>query len=273
MSGYKLVGNALICGKIETLTGIHIGGGKGKTEIGGVDQPVIRDPATQLPYLPGSSIKGKMRMLLEYAFGLVGESPKDSREPGSVHECGKPDCPVCQIFGTAADESARGPSRLSVRDAFPDDETKKFWRNLDTELLYTEYKGENYLDRLTSRANPRFFERVVPGSWFNFEMVYSVFNFEDVKDLDMLPTVFQGMRLLEHSALGGHGSRGYGKVRFHVYLESDGSLPVFRAEDYRKGELKLPDLDSIDRSSLKTLDEVNVEEVVEQVRQKLAGKV
>ncbi len=268
MSGYALLGNVLVRGKIEVLTGIHIGGGRGKMEIGGVDQPVIRDPGSQLPYLPGSSIKGKMRMLLEYAHGLVGVAPRDNKEPGSVHECGKPDCPVCRVFGTAAEEGAPGPSRLTVRDAFPDKETVEFWKDLDTELLYTEYKGENYLDRLTSRANPRFFERVVPGSWFNFEMVYSVFNFDDVNDADMLNTVFQGMQLLEHSALGGHGSRGYGKVRFHLYLQDD-TLPVFTAQDYLGGRVKLPDLDEVKRDQLRTLDQVDVQRIVERVKNAL----
>jgi CRISPR-associated protein Csm3 len=268
MSGYALRANVLICGKIEVLTGLHIGGGRGKTEIGGVDQPVIRDPATGFPYLPGSSIRGKMRMLLEYSLCLVGVSPRDEREPGSVHECGKPDCPVCQIFGTAAEEGGLGPSRLIVRDAFPDAQTQEFWKELDTELLYTEYKGENYLDRLTSRANPRFFERVVPNSWFNFEMVYSVFNFPEVDDLGMLPYVFQGMRLLEHSALGGHGSRGYGKVRFHLYMEN-ASLPLYKPEDYGRGKIRLPDLDKVDRKTLPTLDGVDVDELVADLRKKL----
>ena len=46
-------------------TGLHIGGGGENLNIGGLDKPIIRDPLTQYPYLPGTSIKGKLRSILE----------------------------------------------------------------------------------------------------------------------------------------------------------------------------------------------------------------
>jgi len=203
----EFVGNILLRGKIECVTGLHIGGSKDKVEIGGVDSPVARDPNTRLPYIPGSSLKGKMRMLLEFAAGKV--------ETGGIHNCADSDCPVCRVFGSsAAEHRTCGPTRLLVRDAYPDDETRTMWENLDSELLYAEMKSENFLDRITSVANPRFLERVVKGSKFDLEMVYGVYAIDEHDDLAFFSQVRTALLLLEHSALGGNGSRGYGRVRF-----------------------------------------------------------
>ena len=126
----QFIGNILIRGRIECLTGLHIGGSKDKMEIGGVDSPVVRDPVThRQPYIPGSSLKGKMRMLLEYATGNVemGDEKQDKKR-GDVHNCTRPDCPVCRIFGSSAAEERRcGPTRLLVRDAYPDEATVERW--------------------------------------------------------------------------------------------------------------------------------------------------
>ena len=205
----QFIGNILIRGKIECLTGLHIGGSKDKVEIGGVDTPVVRDPVTRQPYIPGSSLKGKMRMLLEYATGNV-----DQR--GEVHNCAKADCPVCRVFGSsAAEERTCGPTRLLVRDAYPDDATVGRWDKMDSELLFAEMKSENYLNRITSAANPRFLERVVKGSKFDLEMVYGVYDVDDGQDdLEFFKHVRTSLLLLEQSALGGNGSRGYGHIEF-----------------------------------------------------------
>ncbi len=205
----QFIGNILIRGKIECLTGLHIGGSKDKVEIGGVDTPVVRDPVTRQPYIPGSSLKGKMRMLLEYATGNV-----DQR--GKVHNCAKADCPVCRIFGSsAAEERKCGPTRLLMRDAYPDKDTIKLWDKMDSELLFAEMKSENYLNRITSAANPRFLERVVKGSKFDLEMVYGMYDVDDGQDdLEFFKHVRTSLLLLEQSALGGNGSRGYGHIEF-----------------------------------------------------------
>ncbi len=206
----QFIGNILIRAKIECLTGLHIGGSKDKVEIGGVDTPVVRDPVTRQPYIPGSSLKGKMRMLLEYATGNVDQS-------GEVHNCAEPDCPVCRIFGSsAAEERKCGPTRLLVRDAYPDDTTIGQWENMDSELLFAEMKSENFLNRITSAANPRFLERVVKGSKFDLEMVYGLYDVDDGQDdLEFFKHVQTSLLLLEQSALGGNGSRGYGQIKFH----------------------------------------------------------
>lgn len=205
----QFIGNILIRGKIECLTGLHIGGSKDKVEIGGVDSPVLRDPVTRRPYIPGSSLKGKMRMLLEYATGNV-----DQR--GEVHNCAKADCPVCRVFGSsAAEERTCGPTRLLVRDAYPDDATVGRWDKMDSELLFAEMKSENYLNRITSAANPRFLERVVKGSKFDLEMVYGIYDVDDGQDdQEFFKHVRTSLLLLEQSALGGNGSRGYGHIEF-----------------------------------------------------------
>ena len=205
----QFIGNILIRSKIECLTGLHIGGSKDKMEIGGVDSPVVRDPVKRQPYIPGSSLKGKMRMLLEYATGNV-----DQR--GEVHNCAEADCPVCRIFGSsAAEERKCGPTRLLVRDAYPDEDTVGRWDKMDSELLFAEMKSENFLNRITSAANPRFLERVVKGSKFDLEMVYGVYDVDDGQDdLEFFKHVRTSLLLLEQSALGGNGSRGYGQIKF-----------------------------------------------------------
>ncbi|SHK45505.1 type III-A CRISPR-associated RAMP protein Csm3 [Rhodothermus profundi] len=215
----SFLGNIILKGKMECLTGLHIGGSKEKFEIGGVDQPVIRDPVTNEPYVPGSSLKGKMRALLAFALGKADQDPN--------YKTFDPDCPLQRVFGSSAETRSIGPSRLIVRDAFPDEETRKRWEEMETELLYTELKAENSVDRLTSAANPRFSERVVRGSTFNVEFIFSVY---ELKDLDFFPYVLEGLRLLEHSWLGRSGTRGYGQVAFRL-----AEPLVVTLEDYRTG--------------------------------------
>ena len=165
----KFLANLIIRGKIELLTGMHIGGSKDKLEIGGVDSPVIRNPQNRLPYIPGSSLKGKLRSLLEYNLGVVDKEGKVSNDEKIV-----------RIFGASADDNNNnGPTRLIVRDALPDKKTIEMWEKMDSELLYTEYKAENTINRITAAANPRFIERVVAGSKFNFEMIYGIYKINE----------------------------------------------------------------------------------------------
>jgi len=211
----KFLANIIIRGKIECVTGLHIGGSKDKLEIGGVDSPVLRNPQNRLPYIPGSSLKGKLRTLLEYSMGVVSEN-------GDVSS----DEQIVRLFGIGANEKQKndGPTRLIVRDCNPNNETINMWKKMDSELLYTEYKPENTIDRLTSAANPRFIERVVAGSEFDFEMIYSVYIMSEEENADSefkkvnedLQNLIQAMRLLEHSTLGNSGSRGYGKIKFKI---------------------------------------------------------
>jgi CRISPR-associated protein Csm3 len=206
-------GKYLIRGSILCLTGLHIGGTTEGFEIGGVDNPVIRDPLTGHPYIPGSSLKGKLRHLLEWSLGKIEKHPKHSGY--TAHFCGE--CDACVLFGAASDETEvrmkAGPTRLTVRDAFPTEDTlKNKWEKWLGEKVYTEVKTENALDRVTSEANPRPIERVPADSEFAFEMVFDAYRPEDAARL--MRSLFAAMHLLENSALGGSGSRGAGRIQF-----------------------------------------------------------
>lgn len=257
-------GNLIIRGKIECLTGLHIGGSKEKMEIGGVDSIVVRSPQSDFPYIPGSSLKGKMRHLLEYITGAVNKPLIEVKSNGnSEANLGQVSIEenIVRVFGIGADVKALantakelekikdsdhkadikklsniGLSRLTVRDAMPDEETVEMWDSLGSDLHYTEYKAENTLDRLTSAANPRFIERVVEGSKFDFEMVYTAYSYDDnfaEQAQNDVKNILTALRLLEASALGKSGSRGYGKIAFHL------TDPVWvLAKDYIEGSDK-----------------------------------
>ncbi len=198
--------NLLIKGQIYCETGMHIGGMVEGIEIGGLENIIIRDSRTNVPYIPGSSLKGKLRMLLELSDKEASKNIIESKKnKGEACKCGK--CIPCKIFGKSAPEQnentegkQQGPTRLIVRDCYPVD------KNIET-----EWKYENTIDRITSAANPRSKERVPRGSVFNFEMVFSVYDNEDYSNFK---NIFQCMRLLEDSYLGGSGTRGYGQIRF-----------------------------------------------------------
>ncbi len=189
-------------GILEVVTGLHIGAGNEKIEIGGVDNPIIKHPITKLPYIPGSSIKGKMRSLLEWDKDLVEKSR------GKVHKCNDPDCEICKLFGNSSQDSVQGPTRLIARDAFL---TKEYMDKIKTGIEITEIKKENTIDRIRAVSNPRDMERVSPGACFDFEMVLRIF---DEKDYGCLATLRRGLNLLQKDYLGGSGSRGYGKIIF-----------------------------------------------------------
>ncbi|MHA1743058.1 MAG: type III-A CRISPR-associated RAMP protein Csm3 [Candidatus Heimdallarchaeota archaeon] len=208
-----LKGKLIIKGKISLETALHIGGSSANLEIGGVDNAVIKT-AKGVPYIPGSSLKGKLRSLLATA---TYELTRENFPPGKIHSCAEPNCSVCSIFGRNTEDikKVEEPNRLIVRDAFMDLEyfkeltEREELKNLDLE--YTEVKYENFIDRLTSAANPRQLERVPAGNRFNFEMVFNVYSEKDIKHLNAL---FSSMKLLEDDYLGGSGTRGSGKIKF-----------------------------------------------------------
>ena len=243
--------NFFLRGKIECLTGLHIGGSKEKLQIGGIDSIVIRNPKDQYPYIPGSSLKGKLRHLLEYLTGGVnhpihrdGDPKKLSREELDQLNLGNVSrkAEIARVFGVGVDDREKheelkniGLPRLIVRDAYPDEPTTKMWNDLGSDANFTEYKAENTIDRLTSAANPRFIERVVEGSVFDFEIIYTAYaedNTSEEKETinNDIKLLLAGLRLLEGSALGKSGSRGYGRIRFWI----DNPIWVLKA-DYEAG--------------------------------------
>lgn len=197
----KLEKKVIYTGTITLKTGLHIGGTNASLNIGGPDKFVVRNPLTNIPYIPGSSLKGKMRSLVEIANGETNNG-KASNNPKSK---------AGQLFGTAGDSNENRPSRLIVRDAELDIDATDF---SNTDLPYTESKTEVAIDRVTSKANPRTFERVPAGAKFKLELVLNVFEDEDEKGLKA--TLNQAIKLLEDDYLGGHGSRGYGQVKIEL---------------------------------------------------------
>ena len=221
----RLIGKLVLEGELHCETGLHVGAGKGSMEIGGSDNPVVKDSFGR-PYIPGSSLRGRIRSLLEQATGmavpteLVYVSKRKGQEV-RIHQSDRPDDEICVLFGRspgrmervsgdAVEGSNATPARLAVFDA-PlnlDSITQQMRENLDDEL--TEVKSENAIDRITSQANPRTLERVPAGARFHVRFVMDMLCEEDAP---LLPLLAQGLRLLEDDTLGGGGSRGSGRVR------------------------------------------------------------
>ena len=200
----KLVKKIKIQTTIEILTGLHIGGNSENVEIGGIDNNVIKLASKgNQPYIPGSSLKGKMRCLLEQVRGAtkVGEN--------SV---------VNNFFGITENKSLQTtnrPSKLIVRDAMLTEKSKKELAECeDLDMPYTESKWENVIKRKEGTAeHPRQTERIPAGAKFNVEFIINVW--DDDKEEDLLDLFQEGIRLLENDYLGGNGSRGYGQVKFN----------------------------------------------------------
>lgn len=200
-------------GTIVCKTGLHIGGLNNQIKIGGVDSEVIKHPVTQEPYIPGSSLKGKMRSQLEKKLGRTDDS-------GNPCGCGRKDCPVCLIFGAHIGahnktNAESAPTRIIVRDAYFTDKTRKEYNELLMEkgLSYLEQKAENIINRKKGTAvTPRFIERVPEGTEFEFNIQLQIFDGDDEELL--VNSVEECLKLVEYSYLGGSGSRGYGQVEF-----------------------------------------------------------
>lgn len=210
----KLTNIIEIKAKLVLQTGLHIGAGDSEMHIGGIDNSVIKHPITQSPYIPGSSLKGKIRTLLEWRSGAVQSDPltlKDvSKNPEEVKN-------ILRLFGISGDtkNSEQEVAEIGVsRLAFWDCALNEDWENAirDDNQLLTEAKSENTIDRITSTAgNPRQTERVPAGAEFDFKLTLRQFEGDKPELLDL---VLKGLKLLELDSLGGSGSRGYGKVKF-----------------------------------------------------------
>lgn len=220
--GLQLKGKIFITGHIVAETGLHIGGSKTSLDIGGVDLNVIKSPGG-VPFIPGSSLKGKLRTLLARIEGSMGVTNKDV-DPGELSDEGMSKAHIREIFGMPGDETVdkknkgelkpQQATRLLVRDADLDEaDFKSQFNNAEMDMEYSDVKWENRIDRKTGTAkDPRQLERVPAGARFNFEIVYDVYN--DDKTTDHLTYLRTAMRLLEGDYLGGQGSRGYGKIVF-----------------------------------------------------------
>ena len=186
-----------IKGTLEVITGMHIGGSSAFAAIGAVDSPVVRDTLSDLPVIPGSSLKGKIRTLLAKR---INPSPLTKTEDDDYR--------IQRLFGSSKKDNIKF-SRLIFSDLIMNnmDELRKIGLNGATEV-----KFENTINRISAVANPRQIERVIRGAQFPFTVIYNVDNEDDVaEDIRLFAT---GLKLLTYDYLGGHGSRGYGKVEF-----------------------------------------------------------
>ena len=216
----RLINIKNITGVICLRSGLHIGASKDTVEIGGLDQPVIKDPVTNAPYIPGSSLKGKLRSLLETSVFMKNPATREHVMKGSPCACGQKGCPACTIFGShAAPQKCApdlGPSRLLMRDAYLDEHYMDLFRQ---GMLPMEVKTENIINRVKGVAeHPRPLERVPAGTCFALNMAFRVYEGDDEKLLDW---VWKGLKLMQLDALGGGGSRGNGQVIFRD-LQVDG---------------------------------------------------
>ena len=185
--------------QIRLETGLHIGGSDAFAAIGAIDSPVIKDPITNLPIIPGSSLKGKMRTLLAKVYNeKVAEKPSDDSDI------------LSRLFGNSKDKRFK-MVRLIFRDAFLSNADE-----LDSLGVrsYTEVKFENTIDRITAEANPRQIERAIRNSTFDFELIYEITDENENQVEEDFKVIRDGLKLLELDYLGGSGSRGYGKVAF-----------------------------------------------------------
>jgi len=266
MLGLQLKGTIIIEYKIKLLSGLHIGGSKEIFEIGGVDNPVLKLPVDVklpngkelpqgTPYIPGSSLKGKVRSILEWTIkepkGLEGEEKtsvqymfekanNDREKAGRPCDCGT--CSVCKLFGVSdvkrIEEIAKkdinklpGPPRVEFSEAYPTKESIELLKKQLGEGIFTELKMENVLNRITSESRHlRTNERVPAGVEFEGDITVDIYSDED---LELLKKLIQGLQLLETTYLGGSGSRGYGRIKFTKI-----TLKVRGKEFLEKGEEK-----------------------------------
>ncbi len=225
MSNIKLTKKIVYSGIITLKTGLHIGGTNIALNIGGPDKFVVRNPINNIPYIPGSSLKGKMRALIEIYHKCVDIDEKSDKI--EVKASSNPYSMSGYLFGVSADskdkDSKRYASRLIVRDSelIEKDETlginEGFFNN--TDMPYTESKTEVSIDRVTAKATPRTYERVPAGAKFRLSMVLNVF--EEDNEMLLKATLKQALQLLHDDYLGGQGSRGYGQVQIDIVGEEE----------------------------------------------------
>lgn len=207
-----------IKGRIVLESGLHIGAGDSEMHIGGTDNPVVKHPHTGLPYIPGSSLKGKVRSLLEMESGLMTKTNGKPLQAGLLKDLKDGEKEKCasilKIFGSSGadneDIAELGSTRVSFADCPVSDRWKKKVR--EERLGFFEVKSENTINRIRGTAeHPRFIERVPADTEFDFTVSLKILGKEDKSLFDYL---LFGLKLLEMDALGGSGSRGYGKIAF-----------------------------------------------------------
>ncbi len=225
----KLISKIIITGEIHVMTGLMIGGSSTGLDINSIDKAIIRNPIDQLPFIPGSTLKGKMRSLLE----LKRNTTEGFGEPTQ-----NPEHEAAILFGhiQSKNEAAKKaqkelgrtqqPSRLIVRDG----DLLNPENFINTDRPYSELKVENSINRITAKANPRTFERVPRGGIFKLNMTLNVF--DEKEGEAQLALIYECLRLVKDDYLGGGGSRGNGMVNFKI------KEVEVRSDKFYKGEEK-----------------------------------
>ena len=247
----SFLGKLILEADLTCETGLHIGAGKGTLEIGGADNPVIKDSFGR-PYLPGSSLRGAMRHALERALDLVknDEIVYLSRRRGQevrIHQSNRPNDEVCLLFGRSSEAGATAIARLAVSDSKLDADsiTPAMHEYLDDEM--TEVKSETAIDRLTAQSSSRTLERVPAGARFRVRLVLDILCPED---RELLAPVVQALRLIEDSGLGGGRSRGSGVVRFSKISGQWRSKGYYAAGEAAAEVLTAADLSAVDAAQV-----------------------
>lgn len=241
MDSIKLYGRIFLTMDIKAVTGLRIGGSPAALAVGGLDNPVIRDPITQQPYIPGSSLRGKLRSSWEKHEGAAqnfpirrnppkvrihmpttekqqnGESDEAFEERMLAYKQEIEKDSVCRIFGVTGDIDVPNPTRLVVHDTFLSEESVQKLNQTDTDQPFTETKWEAVIDRITSAAVPRQMERVPAGAVFSdCRLVYNVFGTMDgsLTDVEWFFDLIPMLQLVQDDYIGSSGSRGSGRIRF-----------------------------------------------------------
>jgi len=201
----KLFGKIIIEANLKLLTGLHISSSSDFSAIGAVDTIVIRDPFSYEPIIPGSSLKGKMRYLLSR---ITADKPEISDLTDEKNE-------LKRLFGTSSNTDKTFQSRLQFFDIRLTEMSRNKMKRMELDLPFTEIKFENSINRLSGEANPRQIERVPAGAEFAFKLVYNIENIEELKDDIRL--LKEGLDILQMDYIGGHGTRGYGKIAIDSY--------------------------------------------------------
>ena len=230
----QLQKKTFIKGEIKLLTGTHIGGTNSAMDIGGIDSTVVRNPIDNKPYIPGSSLKGKMRAMIEIADGTISIN-EDKYGNKSYGISDEHDSKSSKLFGynpkDSKDDKQR-PSKLIVRDGEMLSDDSEF---VNTDLPYTESKTEVVIDRITAKANPRQIERVPAGARFKLDMILNVFD-EDTQD-NQLETLFRALKLVQDDYIGGSGSRGYGQIKFQINSVIEKEMDNYFDEGYEGNDI------------------------------------
>ncbi len=236
MENGQLIKKILIEGTIEAITGLHIGGANVGMSIGGADNTVVRNPITNEPYIPGSSLKGKMRSLVEKLEGKF--SQVNMNKVKYVAYVDDPEDIICKIFGTMPEkmnkENGKPTSRLIVRDCVLINK-EELENAKETDMPYTEVKTEVVIDRITSAAVPRQIERVPAGAKFKLRLLLNIYNGDNEDEL--LNKVLEALTLVQNDYLGGSGTRGSGEVKITINKPKYKNKEIYeKLEDWREYE-------------------------------------